>query len=371
MTHQRSTFVTAPLLPKLETFQKLLPGIWERNRLTNNGPLLQKFEEELARYLDVPFLSVVSNATMGLILALKASNLKGEVLTTPYSFIATAHALLWNGLTPVFADVNPLTGNLDPEKVEPLINENTAAILPVHVYGSPCDMEAFSRLGSKHNLTIIYDAAHAFGVQKGGRSILIAGDLSILSFHATKAFNSVEGGAIVCKLQEQKRALDSLRNFGFMDEATTRGIGLNAKMSELHAAFGLSTLEVLGEALKGRQLRYNHYSSQLAQIPGVRYLSYPADVTPNYSYYPLFIDEEIYGESRDALYKRLKDNGLFARRYFYPLISQFTGYTAFLGAQANETPNAHKLSQSVLCLPFSHNLDLKTMDRIVSLIGHH
>ncbi|WP_254618023.1 DegT/DnrJ/EryC1/StrS family aminotransferase [Vibrio metschnikovii] len=355
--------VTSPLLPPLEELTPYLEDIWQRKWLTNNGYYHQQLEAALCDYLGVPYISLFSNGTLALITALQALDLEGEVITTPYSFVATSHAIKWNNLTPVFVDIDPATFNLDPSKIEAAITDKTCAILPVHVYGNPCDHDAIQAIADKHNLKVIYDAAHAFGVKKDGKSILNMGELSILSFHATKAYSTIEGGAVVCHTQEMKDKLDRLKNFGFDSETEISLCGMNAKLNEVQAAFGLVTLKHIDQAIEKRQYLANIYREKLITVAGVSLPSEPSDVQLNYSYFPIIINEHEYGLKRDDIFDRLKENNVFARRYFYPLITDFSVYKSALNF-----PCAEKIANNVICLPIHHDLDIYDLDKILEVI---
>ena len=368
-SNQPTITVTSPLLPDLGEFTKLLEDIWQRKWLTNNGHYHKQLETALAEYLGVPYISLFTNGTLPLITALQALNLThGEVITTPYSFVATTHALIWNGLTPVFADVDPVWGNLDPEAVEACITERTVAIMPVHVYGNPCDTEALQRIADKHGLKIIYDAAHAFGVKQNGHSILEAGDMSTLSFHATKVYNTVEGGALVCRTAEMKEHIDQLRNFGFTGETEVEAAGINSKMDEIRAAYGLLNLQQVDTAIATRKQVAETYRAALASIPGIRCLQDIPGVQHNYSYFPIYIDAATYGRTRDELYFHLKEHGILARRYFYPVIPDFAAYANSLSAKAANIPNARALADSVICLPMHGALTDSNVESILQTI---
>ncbi len=361
--------VTSPLLPQLEDFTELLQDIWQRKWLTNNGHYHKLLEEALADYLGVPYISLFTNGTLPLITALQALGLThGEVITTPYSFVATTHALIWNGLTPVFADVDPIYGNLDPAAVEAAITEKTVAIMPVHVYGTPCDSAALQRIADKHGLKIIYDAAHAFGVKQNGHSVLEAGDMSTLSFHATKVYNTVEGGALVCQSAEMKQHIDQLRNFGFTGETEVEAAGINSKMDEIRAAYGLLNLKQVDAAIASRKAVAEAYRAALSNTPGIRCLQDIPGVQHNYSYFPIYIDANAYGKTRDELYYHLKEHGIFARRYFYPVIPDFATYANTLSARAAHIPNARALANSVICLPMYAGLTEEEVDNIINQI---
>lgn len=357
---KKNTTVTSPLLPPLEDFLPYLEQIWASGRLTNGGPFHVQLEEQLCEYLGVEHISLFANGTLALLTALQALKIEGEVITTPYSFVATSHALLWNRLTPVFVDIDPLTCNLDPTRIEAAITPRTQAILPVHCYGIPCDVEAIQEVADRHGLKVIYDAAHAFGVEHDGRSILRAGDLSILSFHATKVFNTFEGGAIVSPDLQTKQDIDYLKNFGFSDEVTVVAPGINGKMNEVQAAMGLAQLPLMSNAFGERKAIFDRYAEAFAPLAGLKTLPVPTELTWNYSYCPVFVDT-----SRDALYQRLRAEGVLARRYFYPLISDFPMYHHF---QTQPLPHATSVAESVLCLPIYPGLELEVQQRIIEIV---
>ena len=359
--------VTRPDLPPLEEFNQSLQQIWENKWLTNKGPFHDQFEKELAAYLRVPYISLFSNGTLALMIALRALDIKGEVITTPYSFVATTHALWWNGTKPVFVDIEPEYGNLDPDKIEAAITQETTAILPVHVYGNPCDTEKIQKVADKHGLKVIYDAAHAFGVEKNEQSILNFGDLSVLSFHATKSFNTIEGGAIVCHDPEIKKQIDYLKNFGFENETTVVGPGINAKMNELQAAYGLLQLKEFNNNTEKRKKLTEIYRQELQNVKGVSFMPDMENVKHNYSYFPVFIGPD-YSLSRDSLYEKLKENNIFARRYFYPLISEFPPYNELPSAKLEQLPVAKKMAAQVICLPMYAGLDAAAIDRICKIL---
>jgi dTDP-4-amino-4,6-dideoxygalactose transaminase len=360
-------FVTQPNLPSLEDFTVSLRRIWDSKILTNNGDFHKEFERKLAEYLGVKYISAFSNGTIALLTALQALNIRGEVITTPYSFVATANSLIWNRVTPVFSDVDPVFGNLDSDKIEQLINERTTAIMPVHVYGNPCDVEKLEALADKYNLKIIYDAAHAFGVKKGERSILEFGDLSVLSFHATKTFNTIEGGAIISNSLEMKTRIDNLKNFGITDEVTVVEPGINGKMNELQAAFGLLQLMEIDTHIATRRALTELYRNELSNTPGIRILNDMSGITHNYSYFPIFVQPE-FPISRDELYEQLKKVKIFGRRYFYPLISTFSPYRDLPSAQPSLLPIAHRLANEVLCLPIYSGLNEEIVLRVCKTI---
>ena len=363
--------VTSPLLPNLDELNKLMQDIWNRKWITNMGHYHELLEEELAKYLGVEYISLFTNGTLPLITALQALGLtKGEVITTPYSFVATTHSIWWNQLIPVFVDVEPSTGNIDPAKIEAAITENTVAIMPVHVYGQPCDDERIYAIAKKHNLKVIYDAAHAFGVRKNGESVLKWGDISTLSFHATKVYGTIEGGALVCHTKEMKQKIDYLRNFGFEDEVTVVEPGINGKMDEVRSAFGLLNLKQVDAAIDARHSVADMYRRVIDGIEGLTYFPELKDVRYNYGYFPILIDEEKYGMSRDALYNKLKANGILGRRYFYPLISTFTPYNTYPSASPSNLLVATKMAEQVLCLPMHHVLTDADVKRIISVIDN-
>jgi len=360
--------VTSPVLPPLEEFIPILEDIWESKWLTNNGKYHQEFEKALATYLDVPYISIFSNGTLALITALQCYKITGEVITTPYSFVASSHALHWNGIAPVFADINPKTLNLDPHKIEAAITSRTTAIMPVHVYGNPCDVKAIQDIADTYGLKVIYDAAHAFSVDINGHSVLNYGDISILSFHATKVFNTIEGGAIVCRDEATKKRIDYLKNFGFAGETKVIAPGINAKMNELQAAYGLLQLKRINEAIERRKQVTYLYRELLKDIKGISFLNDMEDVKHNYSYFPIFVDEEKYGKSRDDLYEELKSHNIFGRRYFYPLISQFPTYRGLPSASADNLPVAEAITKKVICLPIYPDIEVDVVQYIVSVI---
>lgn len=360
-------YVTRPDLPPLHELIPLLEGIWNSKILTNNGPLHQELEAALCEYLGVRYVSLFTNATLALVTALRALRITGEVITTPYSFVATSHSLLWNNITPVFVDIDPRTLNLDPAKIEAAITPNTTAILPVHCYGNPCDVEAIQRLADTYHLKVIYDAAHAFGVQYQGSSVLNHGDLSVLSFHATKVFNTFEGGAIVCGDAETKRHIDVLKNFGFSNETQVIAAGINAKMNEFQAAIGLLQLRRIDESLYKRSLIAFRYQEALASINGLKYLQFVGQATANYSYFPIFVDE-CYPLSRDALYNKLKGMGIYVRRYFYPLITEFPMYRQLLSASPDTLRVATSAAERILCLPIYPDLDEAGQGRVIDVL---
>jgi dTDP-4-amino-4,6-dideoxygalactose transaminase len=360
-------YVTQPFMPSLEEFQPFLEQIWASKILTNGGPFHQELERALCEYLGVPHISLFTNGALALVTALQALRISGEVITTPYSFVATAHSVIWNGVQPVFVDVDPVTLNMDPERIEAAITPHTTAIMPVHCYGHPCDVEAIQRIADRYNLRVLYDAAHAFGVRDAGGSVLRHGDLSVLSFHATKVFNTFEGGAIISPDLKTKQHIDHLKNFGIVDEVTVVGPGINGKMSEIHAAFGLLQLRHLGEALALRQRIDARYREAFAGTPGITCLGPSHEVTANYAYFPILLGAG-FAESRDALYDRLKQHGIITRRYFYPLISDFPVYRDLRSAQRANLPVAADAAARVLCLPIYPALAGADLERIIALV---
>lgn len=368
MSEQKTITVTSPLLPDLKEFEKYLEDIWNRKWLTNNGYYHQELEKALAEYLGVPYLSLFTNGTLPLITALQAMRITGEVITTPYSFTATTHSIWWNNLKPVFVDVEEETGNIDPEKIEAAITPQTTAIMPVHVYGTPCNTKRIQEIADIYGLKVIYDAAHAFGVNVDGKSILEAGDMSTLSFHATKVYNTVEGGALVCHDEATKKRIDYLKNFGFADEVTVVAPGINSKMDEIRSAYGLLNLKQVDSAIERRKHVAQMYRAALKDVPGIRYLNDIEGVRHNYSYFPIFITENEFGMSRDTLYAKLKENKILGRRYFYPLISNFPVYRGLESAQPKNLPVATKLAEQVLCLPMYADLTDDDVERVIKLI---
>jgi dTDP-4-amino-4,6-dideoxygalactose transaminase len=360
--------VTKPHLPELEDFIPYLQSIWENKQLTNNGPFHQELEKQLCSYLGVPYISLFSNATLGLLTAMQALDVRnGEVITTPYSFVATTHAITWNGNQPTFVDIDPLTGNIDPELIEQAITPFTKAILPVHVYGTPCAVDAIASIASKHNLPLIYDAAHCFGISHKGKSLLNYGDLSVISFHATKVFNTFEGGAIICHSIEMKQRIDDLKNFGFRDEVTVIASGINAKMNEIQAAFGLLQLKDIDAVLQKRTSIAREYRKGLSGIKGIRLQIETPQTTENGSYFPIYVESE-FTLNRDEFYEHLKSHGVYGRRYFYPLISNFELYNSLPSASSDHLKHANILSEQVICLPIYPDLSLQEVEKIIELI---
>lgn len=361
--------VTSPLLPNLDEFTDSLKEIWESKWITNNGQFHQKLEAALAEYLKVPYVSLFTNGTLPLLTALQALRITGEVITTPYSFVATTHALWWNGIKPVFVDIDPSTGNIDPQKIEAAITPRTTAILPVHVYGKPCDTEAIQAIADKYGLKVIYDAAHAFGVEVNGESLLNAGDMSTLSFHATKVFNTIEGGAMVMHDEKTKQRIDYLKNFGFANEVEVVGPGINSKMDEIRSAYGLLNLKQVDAAIAARQKVAVAYREALRNVDGISFWDDMPGVRHNYSYFPVFVDAKKYGMTRDELYMKMKDQGVWGRRYFYPLISEFSTYRGLESSRSENLPNAHMMADTVICLPMYHALTEAEIDKIIMVIS--
>lgn len=360
--------VTSPLLPDLDDFHQMLKEIWESKWITNNGGFHRQLEKELADYLKVPYISLFTNGTLPLITALQALEVKGEVITTPYSFVATTHSIWWNGLKPVFVDIEPYTCNIDPARIEEAITPQTTAIMPVHCYGKPCDTEAIQRIADKHGLKVIYDAAHAFGVEVGGESLLNAGDMSTLSFHATKVYNTIEGGALVMKDEQTKRKIDFLKNFGFKNEVEVVAPGINSKMDEMRSAYGILSLKKVDESIRSRNRVAQLYREGLKNVPGVRFFEDMPGVKHNYSYFPIFIDADNYGMTRDQLYYRMKENNVLGRRYFYPLISTFDPYNSLPESSAENLPVATRIAEEVICLPMHHELSQEDVERVIQII---
>jgi hypothetical protein len=348
--------VTSPLLPSLDDFIPYLQDIWNRKWLTNNGYYHRELEKALCEYLKVPYISLFTNGTLPLMCALQALRITGEVITTPYSFVATTHSLWWNGIKPVFVDIDPETCNLDPNKIEAAITPKTTAIMPVHVYGKPCDTSHIQEIADKYGLKIIYDAAHAFGVEVNGKSVLEAGDMSTLSFHATKVYNTIEGGALICHDEQTKKRIDYLKNFGFAGETTIVAPGINGKMDELRSAYGLLNLKQVDTAIESRRQIAIKYRESLSNVKGIRCMEDMPGVRHNYSYFPIFVDADIYGMTRDELYFKMKEANVLGRRYFYPLISEFSTYRGLESAQSENLPIAVKIANSVICLPMHHSL---------------
>ncbi|MGD8162359.1 DegT/DnrJ/EryC1/StrS family aminotransferase [Pantoea sp. FN0307] len=363
-----NVLVTSPLMPPLEEFLPYLESIWQSKQLTNGGPYHQELEKALADYLGVQHISLFANGTLALVTALQALRITGEVITTPYSFVATSHSLLWNGLKPVFVDIDPISCNLDPAKIEAAITPATTAILPVHCYGIPCETDKIQRIADNYGLKVIYDAAHCFAVKQGGVSILNQGDLSIVSFHATKVFNTFEGGAIICPNEKIKRRIDYLKNFGFADETTVVAPGINGKMNEIQAAFGLLQLKHVDRAFAIRKEIYENYQQALAHVHGLNLLPLPENTDWNYAYCPIFVKPGHFPLTRDGLYNLFKEQGIYVRRYFYPLISDFPMYKGYDSSAPENLPVASQIAQQVLCLPVHPNLTAAEQNTIIDII---
>lgn len=364
----KKIYVTQPDLPDLDEFIVSLKKIWKTKRVTNIGEFHQKFEKELADFLGVKYVSLFANGTLALISALHVLKISGEVITTPYTFVATTHALWWNGIKPVFVDIDTKTNTLDPDKIEAAITPKTTAILPVHIYGNPCSVGEIQKISDVYNLKVIYDAAHAFGVKINENSVLNYGDLSILSFHATKSFTTIEGGAIVCHDKKTKKQIDYLRNFGFTGETNVIRPGLNAKMNEIQSAFGLLQLKTFNDNIKKRKNITFYYRERLKNIYGLKFYEDINGVEHNYSFFPVFIDEN-FPISRDELYFQLQKNNIYGRRYFFPLISKFSPYKRLESSASKNLPVAEIVANQVICLPIYPNLDFKTIDKICSIIS--
>ena len=360
--------VTSPLLPDLNEFGELLTEIWDSKWITNNGSFHQQLEAALCEYLNVPYISLFTNGTLPLLTALQALRVTGEVITTPYSFVATTHAIWWNGCKPVFVDIDPFNCGMDPDKIEAAITPYTTAIMPVHCYGKPCDMERIQAVADKYNLKVIYDAAHAFGVEVNGESVLNQGDLSTLSFHATKVYNTLEGGALVMHDAETKKRIDYLKNFGFAGETEVVGPGINSKMDEVRAAYGLLNLKLVDDAIEKRHQVAIRYREALRGVKGIRFFDDMPGVKHNYSYFPIFVNAEEYGMSRDELYFKMKEQGVWGRRYFYPLISTFSTYRGLPSANPENLPVATRIANEVICLPMHHGLSEDDLNRVIDSI---
>lgn len=387
--------VTSPLLPNLDEFHEMLQQIWDSKWITNNGSFHKKLEAALAEYLKVPYVSLFTNGTLPLLTALQAMRITGEVITTPYSFVATTHSIWWNGCKPVFVDIDPKTGNMDPNAIEAAITPRTTAIMPVHCYGKPCDVRAIKEIADKYGLKVIYDAAHAFAleipknetdykkafaeannalnpsqptkkIEVETESILNWGDMSTLSFHATKVYNTIEGGAMIMHDAETKKRIDYLKNFGFAGETTVVGPGINSKVDEMRSAYGLLNLKQVDQAIANRQKVANTYREALRGVAGLTFFEDMPGVRHNYSYFPIFIDEKAFGMSRDALYAKMKEANVLGRRYFYPLISEFSTYRGLESSNPKNLPNAHKMANSVICLPMHHELSDNDIERTLA-----
>ena len=364
--NNKTITVTSPLLPNLDEFHELLQKIWDSRWITNNGSFHKQLEAALAEYLKVPYVSLFTNGTLPLITALQALRINGEVITTPYSFVATTHALWWNGIKPVFVDIDLATGNLDPNKIEAAITPKTTAIMPVHVYGKPCKTKEIQDIADKYGLKVIYDAAHAFGVEVNGESILNAGDMSTLSFHATKVYNTIEGGAMVMHDEKTKKRIDYLKNFGFAGETEVVAPGINSKMDEMRSAYGLLNLKQVDAAIEARHQVAIRYREALKNVEGISYWDDMPGVKHNYSYFPIFVDSKKYGMTRDELYFKMKEHGVLGRRYFYPLICEFSTYRGLESSTRENLPNAYKMAEEVICLPMHHVLSEDDIQKILN-----
>lgn len=366
--------VTSPLLPPLEEFIPYLQQIWSSKWITNNGQFHKQLEQALAEYLGVRYISVFTNGTLPLITALQALHVTGEVITTPYSFVATTHSIWWNGLKPIFVDVDLETGNIDPDKIEAAITPHTSAIMPVHVYGMPCNVNRIQQIANKYNLKVIYDAAHAFGVRIDNTSVLNFGDISTLSFHATKTYNTIEGGALVCHSAEMKQKIDQLKNFGFTGETTVVAPGINSKMDEVRSAYGLLNLKYVDKAIALRKQVAERYVDALLDVKGIKLYQPIVDslkndsIKMNYSYFPVFVNSDEYGITRDELYFKMKERNILGRRYFYPLISNFPPYVSYKSSVLSNLINANKLANEVICMPMHTDLSDKEINKVIECI---
>lgn len=360
--------VTSPLLPNLYEFNEMLNEVWASKWITNSGQFHQRLEAALADYLKVPYICLFTNGTLPLLTALQALRITGEVITTPYSFVATTHSIWWNGCRPVFVDIEERTCGIDPNKIEAAITPKTTAIMPVHCYGKPVNMEAIQAIADKYGLRVIYDAAHAFGVEVDGKSVLNAGDMATLSFHATKVYNTLEGGALVVKDEQTKKRIDYLKNFGFANETEVVAPGINSKMDEVRAAYGLLNLKQVDEAIEKRHQVAVKYREALRNVSGIRFFDDMPGVRHNYSYFPIFISAEEYGMTRDELYFKMKKAQVLGRRYFFPLISTFSTYRGLPSATPDNLPVATKIANEVICLPMHHELSDRDVERVLELI---
>ncbi len=362
---EKQITVTSPLLPNLDEFYAMLKDIWDSRWVTNMGQFHAQLEQSLCEYLKVPYISLFTNGTIPLLTALQALNITGEVITTPYSFVATTHSIWWNGCKPVFVDIEEETCGIDPNKIEAAITPRTTAIMPVHCYGKPVKMKQIQEIADKYGLKVIYDAAHAFGVEVNGESVLSQGDMSSLSFHATKVFNTLEGGALVVHDEQTKKRIDYLKNFGFVGETEVVAPGINGKVDEVRSAYGLLNLQQVDQAIERRRMVALKYREALRDVPGIRFFEDMDNVRHNYSYFPVFIDEDKYGKSRDQLYYEMRNHGILGRRYFYPLISSFSTYRGLPSASPDNLPVATKIANEVICLPMHHELSEDDIDRII------
>lgn len=360
--------VTSPLMPDLDEFSHMLKELWESRWITNNGRFHQQLEVALRKYLKVPYISLFTNGTLPLLTALQALRVSGEVITTPYSFVATTHSIWWNGLKPVFVDIDPSNCGMDPDRIEAAITPRTTAIMPVHCYGKPCDIVRIQQIADKYGLKVIYDAAHCFGVEVNGKSILEYGDISTLSFHATKVYNTVEGGAMVVHDATMKQRIDYLKNFGFESETEVIAPGINSKMDEVRAIYGLLNLQLVDAAIEARHKVATRYRETLRTVKGIRFFEDMPGVKHNYSYFPIFVNADEYGITRDELFFRLREHGIVGRRYFYPLISSFSTYRGLPSAATENLPNATRIANEVICLPIHHELTAEDVDRVLEIV---
>ena len=365
---KKNLTVTTPLMPDLGEFSQMLKDIWESKWITNNGQFHQQLEEALCAYLKVPYVSLFTNGTLPLLTALQALRVSGEVITTPYTFVATTHSIWWNGLKPVFVDIDPSNCGMDPDRIEAAITPRTTAIMPVHCYGKPCDIVRIQQIADKYGLKVIYDAAHCFGVEVNGKSILEYGDISTLSFHATKVFNTVEGGAMVMHDAATKQRIDYLKNFGFESETEVIAPGINSKLDEMRAIYGLLNLRQVDDAIEARHRVAIHYREALRPVQGIRFFNDMPGVRHNYSYFPIFVDAEEYGMTRDELFFKLREHNIMSRRYFYPLISTFSTYRGLPSATTENLPNATRIANEVICLPMHHELSEEDVDRVLEIV---
>lgn len=368
MISDKQITVTSPLLPNLEDFNEMLKDIWASKWITNNGSYHKALESALCEYLKVPYISLFTNGTLPLITALQALRVNGEVITTPFSFVATTHSIWWNGIKPVFVDIDPSNCGIDPDCIEAAITPKTTAIMPVHCYGKPCDTERIQAIADKYGLKVIYDAAHAFGVEVNGESILNKGDMSTLSFHATKVYNTIEGGALVMHDEQTKKRIDYLKNFGFAGETEVVAPGINSKMDEVRAAYGLLNLRQVDACIDARRQVAVRYRDALRDVPGISFFDDMPGVRHNYSYFPIFVKAEEYGMTRDELYFKMKEHNILGRRYFYPLISTFSTYRGLPSAATENLPVATRVANEVICLPMHHELSEEDLNRIIDVI---
>ena len=368
MMSRESVKVTSPLLPPLDVFIESLHDIWDRKWITNNGEYHRRLEQALAEYLKVPYISLFTNGTLPLLTALQALDIKGEVITTPYSFVATTHSIWWNGCRPVFVDIDEETCGIDPDKIEAAITPRTTAIMPVHCYGQPVKMKRIQKIADKHGLKVIYDAAHAFGVEMDGESVLNAGDMSTLSFHATKVYNTLEGGALITHDEQTKKRIDYLKNFGFAGETEVVAPGINSKVDEVRCAYGLLNLKQVDAAISERRKVAEKYREAFRDVPGIRFFDDMPGVRQNYGYFPIFVDAKKYGMTRDELYFCMQQQGIYGRRYFYPLISSFSPYRELESARPENLPVATRMADEVICLPIHHELSEVDIQKVIELI---